>query len=127
VAGSQLGKALTDSLGLCDFFTEDFTWPEFLEMYRSLAGIEYTAESLKECGRRIYTLERYVNNQQGRGREYDAFVPPKFTEPLTAGPQAGKSIDPDYYQAILDAYYQQQKWTAEGLVPAKLLEEYDLE
>jgi len=114
VAGSQLGKALTDSLGLCDFFTEDFTTPEFLEMYRALTGIEYTAESLKECGRRIYNLERYVNNQQGRKREYDAFIPPKFLEPLTAGPHAGKAIDPEYYNAILDAYYRQQGWTRGG-------------
>jgi aldehyde:ferredoxin oxidoreductase len=127
VAGSQLGKALTDSLGLCDFFTEDFTSPDFLEMYRALTGIEYTAESLKDCGRRIYTLERYVNNQQGRRREYDAFIPAKFTEPLTAGPQAGKAIDPAYYQAILDAYYLQQKWTAEGLVPDKLLKDYEID
>lgn len=114
VAGSQLGKALTDSLGLCDFFTEDFTSPDFLEMYRALTGIEYTAESLKDCGRRIYTLERYVNNQQGRKREYDAFIPPKFLEPLTAGPQAGKAIDPEYYSRILDAYYRQQGWTQGG-------------
>ncbi len=127
VAGSQTGKALTDSLGLCDFFTEDFSSPDFLEMYRALTGIEYTAESLKECGRRIYILERYINNQQGRKHEYDAFVPPKFREPITVGPQAGKAIDPAYYHSILAAYYQQWKWTAEGLVPEKLLEEYGIE
>lgn len=127
VVGSQTGKALTDSLGLCDFFTEDFTTADFLEMYRALTGLEYTAESLKECGRRIYALERYVNNQQGRRRDYDAFIPPKFTEPLTAGPHAGKAIDPGYYNQILDAYYQQQQWTAEGLVPAKLLKDYEID
>ncbi len=127
VAGSQTGKALTDSLGLCDFFTEDFASPDFLEMYRAATGIEYTAESLKECGRRIYTLERYVNNMQGRSRQYDEFVPPKFTEPLTAGPQAGKAVAPAYHREILDAYYRQWRWTNEGLVPAKLLEEYGIE
>jgi aldehyde:ferredoxin oxidoreductase len=127
VAGSQLGKALTDSLGLCDFFTEDFTSPDFLEMYRALTGIEYTAESLKECGRRIYALERYVNNQQGRTREYDAFIPTKFTEPLTAGPQAGRAVDPVLYNAILESYYQQQHWTPEGLVPENLLKKYEID
>lgn len=119
VAGSQLGKALTDSLGLCDFFTEDFTSADFLEMYRALTGFEYTAESLKECGRRIYTLERYVNNRQGRQRDYDAFIPPKFLEPLTAGPHAGKAIDPEYYNAILDAYYLHQGWTRNGEASAE--------
>jgi aldehyde:ferredoxin oxidoreductase len=114
VAGSQVGKALTDSLGLCDFFTEDFTSPTFLEMYRALTGFEYTAGSLKECGRRIYTLERHINNQQGRKRDYDAFIPPKFLEPLTAGPYAGRAVDPVLYSAILDAYYRHWGWNPDG-------------
>jgi aldehyde:ferredoxin oxidoreductase len=126
VAGSQLGKALTDSLGLCDFFTEDFTSPTFLEMYRVLTGFEYSAETLKECGCRIYALERYVNNQQGRKRDYDAFIPLKFLEPLTAGPQAGKVVDPVLYNSILDAYYNHQQWTEDGEVPEGLLKVYGL-
>lgn len=127
VAGSQLGKALTDSLGLCDFFTEDFTSPVFLEMYRALTGFEYTAESLKECGRRIYALERFVNNRQGRKREYDAFIPPKFTQPLTVGPQAGKAVDPVFYNSILDAYYNHQQWSEDGQVPKSLLKKYRID
>lgn len=126
VSGSQVGKALTDSLGLCDFFTEDFSSPAFLEMYRALTGFAYSAEELKECGRRIYTLERWVDNLQGRDRHYDAFIPPKFLQPLSAGPQAGKRIEPDYYRAILDAYYEQQRWTADGLVPEELLKKYQI-
>jgi aldehyde:ferredoxin oxidoreductase len=109
-----VGKALTDSLGLCDFFTEDFTSPTFLEMYGALTGFEYTTESLKECGRRIYTLERHINNQQGRKRYYDAFIPPKFLEPLTAGPYAGRAVDPVLYSAILDAYYRHWGWSPDG-------------
>ncbi|MBC7363005.1 MAG: hypothetical protein H5U07_00495 [Candidatus Aminicenantes bacterium] len=114
VVGSQVGKALTDSLGLCDFFTEDFTSPTFLEMYQALTGFEYTAESLKECGRRIYTLERHINNRQGRKRDYDAFIPPKFLEPLTAGPYAGRAVDPVLYSTILDAYYRYWGWSPDG-------------
>lgn len=127
VIGSQAGKALTDSLGLCDFFTEDFASPVFLEMYRALTGFEYSAEELRACGRRIYTLERYINNLQGRDRNYDTFIPPKFLEPLTAGPQAGKKIDPFYHQKILDAYYEQQGWTPDGRVPKELLKKYRIE
>lgn len=127
VIGSQTGKALTDSLGLCDFFTEDFASPVFLEMYGALTGFEYSAEELRECGRRIYTLERYINNLQGRDRNYDVFVPSKFFEPLTAGPQAGKRVDPFYHQRILDDYYEQQGWTTEGRVPEELLKKYCIE
>ena len=122
VINSQLNKALTDSLGLCDFFTEDYSSPDFLEAYEALTGFAYSPESIKECGRRIYTLERWVNQQQGRKRDYDAFISPKFLKPLTTGPQAGKAVDPAYYNSILDAYYAQQEWTPQGEVSKVLLE-----
>lgn len=121
VLNSQVNKALTDSLGLCDFFTVDYASPDFLEAYEALTGFAYTAEKIKECGRRIYALERWINQHQGRSRVYDAFIPPKFLKPLTRGPQAGKAVDPLYYNAILDVYYSLHEWTNEGLVPESLL------
>jgi aldehyde:ferredoxin oxidoreductase len=39
-----------------------------------------------------------------------------MTEPLTAGPQAGKAVDPAFYNEILDAYYRHLGWTASGIV-----------
>jgi len=121
VAGGQGGKALVDSLGLCDFFTEDITSDLFLGLYKALTGIEYTAETLGACGRRIYNIERRVNNRQGRTRAYDAYVPPKLTVPLTAGAHKGKAVDVKYYNEILDAYYAHYGWTADGLVPDAVL------
>lgn len=121
VMNSQINKALTDSLGLCDFFTEDYVSPDFLEAYEALTGFDYTPESFKECGRRIYTLERWINQHQGRTRAYDGFISPKFLKPLTIGPQAGKAVDPVYYNSILDSYYSHYEWTVEGLVSEMLL------
>ena len=117
VAEGQFGKALVDSLGLCDFFPESISSDLFLGLYKALTGIDYTAESMTECGRRIYSLERRFNNIQGRDRSYDAYVPPKLTIPLTAGAHKGKAVDPAYYGKILDAYYTYHGWTADGLVP----------
>jgi aldehyde:ferredoxin oxidoreductase len=126
VINCQINKALTDSLGLCDFFTEDYLSPDFLQAYEALTGFDYTPESFKACGRRIYTLERWINQHQGRTRAYDSFISPKFLKPLSTGPQAGKAVDPVYYNAILDSYYAQQGWTGEGLVPENLLKELGL-
>ncbi|MGB7296437.1 MAG: aldehyde ferredoxin oxidoreductase C-terminal domain-containing protein [Candidatus Aminicenantales bacterium] len=117
VAGGQVGKALVDSLGLCDFFPESVTSDLFLGLYRALTGIDYTAESMNACGERIYNLERRFNNIQGRDRAYDAYVPAKLTVPLTAGAHKGKAVDLEYYRQILDAYYAHYGWTADGLVP----------
>jgi aldehyde:ferredoxin oxidoreductase len=127
VAGGQGGKALVDSLGLCDFFTEDITSDLFLGLYKALTGFEYTAASLNACGRRIYNLERHVNNNQGRTRAYDAYVPPKLTVPLTSGAHKGKAVDVKYYREILDAYYAHYGWTREGIVPPGTLRELSIE
>jgi aldehyde:ferredoxin oxidoreductase len=124
VASGQTGKALVDSLGLCDFFPESITTDLFLGMYKALTGIEYTSESLNACGERIWNLERYVNNVQGRDHSYDSYVPPKLTVPLTAGAHKGKAVDPSYYRRILDAYYSHWGWTADGLVPADKIRQF---
>jgi aldehyde:ferredoxin oxidoreductase len=127
VAEGQSGKALVDSLGLCDFFTADVGSDLFLSLYQALTGILYTADSLKECGRRIYALERSVNNLQGRDRAYDAYVPAKLTVPLSKGGHQGDRVDPEFYGSVLDAYYQFQGWTDRGLVEPSLLKKLGAE
>ena len=117
VAEGQAGKALVDSLGLCDFFTGDITAEPFLSLYGALTGTSYTPESLKECGRRIYALERRLNNLQGRDRTYDAFVPPKLKVPLGRGAHQGQAVDEAFYNSVLDAYYEAWGWSQRGTVP----------
>ena len=116
VAEGQAGKALVDSLGLCDFFTGDTTSDLFLSLYEAVTGIAYTAEELKAAGRRIYGLERSLNNRQGRDRTYDAFVPPKLVVPLTRGGHQGQAVDPAFYETVLDHYYRIQGWSRDGRV-----------
>ena len=116
VAEGQAGKALVDSLGLCDFFTGDITAEPFLSLYGALTGTSYTPESLKECGRRIYALERRLNNLQGRDRTYDAFVPPKLKVPLGRGAHQGQAVDEAFYNSVLDAYYDAWGWSRRGTI-----------
>jgi len=115
VAEGQAGKALVDSLGLCDFFTGDITAEPFLSLYSALTGIGYTPESLKACGRRIYALERRMNNLQGRDRTYDAFIPPKLKVPLSRGAHQGQAVDEAFYNSVLDAYYDAWGWSRSGI------------
>ena len=123
VGGGQVGKALVDSKGLCDFFCEDNTSELFLKLYRALTGLEYTTESMKRCGERIYNLERRVNNKLGRRRVYDAYIPPKLTIPMTGGAHMGRAVNPSYHAEILDAYYDHWGWTRDGIVPEAKLNE----
>jgi aldehyde:ferredoxin oxidoreductase len=123
VAESQVGKALVDSLGLCDFFAGDITSDLFLAMYCALTGHDYSTEGILRCGERIHALERHLNNLQGRSRAYDAYIHPKLAVPLTAGPHAGKAVDAAGHEAILDAYYAYKHWPADGIVPPTRLAE----
>jgi len=116
VAEGQGGKALVDSLGLCDFFTGDITAEPFLSLYGALTGTAYTPESLKDCGRRIYALERRMNNLQGRDRTYDAYVAPKLKVPLGRGAHQGRAVDEAFYNSVLDAYYAAWGWSRDGRV-----------
>jgi aldehyde:ferredoxin oxidoreductase len=116
VAEGQAGKALVDSLGLCDFFTGDITAEPFLSLYGALTGTAYTPGSLKECGRRIYALERRMNNLQGRDRAYDAYVAPKLKVPLSRGAHQGRAVDEGFYNSVLDAYYEAWGWSRDGRV-----------
>jgi aldehyde:ferredoxin oxidoreductase len=121
VAESQAGKALIDAIGLCDFFSGDITSDLFLAMYAALTSVDYSFDTLLQCGRRIYALERHANARQGRGRAYDAYVPPKLAVPLTEGAHAGKAVDAAAHEATLDAYYAYQRWTDTGEVSAERL------
>lgn len=126
VANSQWGKAVVDSLGLCDFFPQSTTSDTFLDLVYGLTGFRYTAEEQESCGRRIVTLERVLNNIQGRTRAYDEFIPPKFEVPLSCGPMTGRKVDREYHKAILDAFYRLQGWTADGLVGDETLAQLGL-
>ena len=126
VGGGQVGKALVDSKGLCDFFCEDNTSELFLKLYHALTGFEYTTESMKTCGARIYTLERHVNNRLGRKRVYDAYIPPKLTVPMTGGAHMGRAVNPVHHGEILDAYYDHWGWTRDGIVPEAKLRDFGI-
>ena len=72
VAAGQEGKAIVDSLGLCDFFTEDTASDLFLGLYRALTGIEYTADAFKACGifRNLLFLQpEIINDGNASGAE----------------------------------------------------------
>jgi aldehyde:ferredoxin oxidoreductase len=121
VAGGQFGKAVIDSLGICDFFPFDITSDVFLDLLFAVTGNRYTAGELIECGRRTVNLERALNNLQGRTRAYDAYIPPKLEIPMNGGPLKGRRVDPDLHHRILDAYYRQQGWTEDGQVALETL------
>jgi aldehyde:ferredoxin oxidoreductase len=42
---------------------------------------------------------------------------------MTSGAHKGRAVDEKYYGEILDAYYEHQGWTKDGVVPLEKLKE----
>ena len=73
----QNRSAVADALGVCKFAFLGATEEEYAEAVSAATGVEITAEDLMESGRRIYQLERLINEKLGRGREHDT-LPARF-------------------------------------------------
>jgi len=125
-AHSQLYYSLMDTLTLCMF-----PWgPGSLMGYREMEDLVYattgwrmTMFELMKAGERRINLLRAFNAREGFDRRHDA-LPPRAFEPLQGGPADGSRIDPEEFEAALDAYYAAMGWDpATGLpTPGKLAE-----
>ena len=105
--------AATECLGLC-VFTSTAAYavnPENMAAMMSLAlGVEITEEELMLAGRRVVTLERCFNVQEGARREHDVLPWRLMHEPVPDGPNAGFVVSPEELNMMLDQYYELHEW-----------------
>jgi aldehyde:ferredoxin oxidoreductase len=76
------------------------------------AGVA-TAGDLATVGERVWTLTRLFNVREGVTRADDE-LPTPLREPLAGGPREGAVVDPERFDAMLDAYYAERGWGVEG-------------
>ena len=113
---------VVDSLGICKFQTvfNSPTSPRF-EDYSKLiklaTGLEISREELMTIGERNYTMERMFNVMSGMSRKDD--YPPEryFREENKRGLpfMKGRKLDRELYEKMLDEYYAQHGWDANGI------------
>jgi aldehyde:ferredoxin oxidoreductase len=124
VAWSDDIYAVTDSLGVCKFVTHGFNSPHllgyehFCQDIAAVAGLSYTPESLRAVGRRVLDTERLINTEFGLSRADDTLPKRYFDDPMPGRKAAGHHVDRVQFQEMLDEYYQERGWDAEGRVPA---------
>jgi aldehyde:ferredoxin oxidoreductase len=124
VIAAQNARSVLWSLVVDDFAGETF---------RSDLGAEWLAavnhpvdiESLPEVGERIWTLVRLFNAREGFTRDDDE-LPPLLREPVENGPQAGRVVDPERFERLLDRYYAARGWGPNGLPTAETVARLDL-
>lgn len=110
VAFQDLTAAL-DSCGVCLFVVFSIGGPELTAMLNSATGFEYGVDDFVRVGERIWNLERLFNQRAGFSRKDDTLPRRMLTEPMPAGPAAGKTVPLD---EMLKEYYRIRGWDAEG-------------
>jgi aldehyde:ferredoxin oxidoreductase len=99
---------------VADDFAGETLWDDFGREWLAAVGYDYDLDELRDAGRRIWTLVRLFNAREGFTRADDE-LPDVFRRPLTEGPAAGRRIDPDGFEQLLDAYYASRGWGSDGL------------
>ena len=110
--GLQDSTAVVDSAGICLFTTFGLGLKEVAAQLSAITGVDYTEESLMECGDRIYNLERLLNLKAGLTKDDDSLPPRILNEQIPAGPKKGAvSRLPE----MLPAYYNTRGWDENGV------------
>ncbi|MFP4035207.1 MAG: aldehyde ferredoxin oxidoreductase family protein [Desulfovermiculus sp.] len=118
---------VVDSLGLCKLegiALKPLLPRHFRDLLHAATGWDVSVQELRRAGERIWNLERLFNVRLGLSRKDD--LPPKrlLTEPIATGPAKGETLDPEAFEAMLDAYYDKRGWDRDAgePLPEKLRE-----
>jgi aldehyde:ferredoxin oxidoreductase len=108
--GEDLGTVV-DSVGVCKsggtHVMAEIYWAEIAEGLTLATGIEFSEDSLKTIGERIYNLMRAYNAIHGITRADDR-LPRRFSE--EASPSGGAKGQIAHAEEMLDEYYTLRGW-----------------
>jgi aldehyde:ferredoxin oxidoreductase len=88
--------------------------------YNHVTGSQTTLDDLLERSRRIYDLTRTINAKLGMTRKDDTMPYKVHASPIQSGPTAGKVIDRDAFERLLELYYEKRGWDENGVPTASL-------
>ena len=119
VVSAQNVRSVLWSLVVDDFAGEAL-YADLGAEWLAAVGHEYDRADLVRAGERIWSLVRLFNAREGFDRADDR-IPDALREPLPDGPAAGRRLDPDGFERLLDLYYAARGWGVNGLLtPASL-------
>ena len=124
VVEEQNRRAILWSLIADDFFGDALA--DFGAAWLSAVGREYEPADLERAGERIWTVVRLFNVREGFARADDE-LPAILTEPLEGGPNDGRAVDPETFEATLDRYYEERGWDQDGQPTEETIERLGLE
>jgi aldehyde:ferredoxin oxidoreductase len=112
----QNNRAYVDSLGICTVVRGSlgFSAHPTMDICRIVTGHDFTPE-LMSIGERIYNLERMILNREGIQRKEDQLPERIVREAVPSGPIAGQVLTERMYDQMLDEYYRERGWDADGI------------
>jgi aldehyde:ferredoxin oxidoreductase len=109
-------RPLFDMLGVCrlPWIELGLNEQHYAVFYAAITGQEATLAALLEKSNSIYSLTRLINNRLGLTRQDDALPYKVRACPIQTGATAGKVINAEAFDRLLDLYYQKRGWDANG-------------
>jgi aldehyde:ferredoxin oxidoreductase len=106
-----------------------FELDHYPKYFEAATGVPVTLDEMWEVGDRIYALIRafWVREFGGKWDRKMDYPPERwFKEPLKEGPIAGKHLDKDKYDGLLQSYYDKRGWDDRGIPTKATLEKLGL-
>jgi aldehyde:ferredoxin oxidoreductase len=100
----------------------------YVPLLEAITGVKRTWQDLEAVGNRIWNLTRmyWIREIDSFGREWDLPSPRFYTEPPKTGATKGQITKFEDVQRLLDMYYEQRGWDANGLPTSATLESLNL-
>ena len=120
-------RPLFDMLGVCrlPWIELGLNEKHYEFFYRHVTGNEATLEQLLELSNDIYDLTRLINARLGVSRKDDSLPYKVHSSPPLTGPNAGKTVNKEYFQKLLSMYYRERDWDENGIPPAGTEKKFD--
>jgi aldehyde:ferredoxin oxidoreductase len=119
----QDNRAYVDSLGVCTVARSSMGFSDSPsgQALEAVTGWGFTPQLL-EIGERIYNLERVILNREGVRRADDQMPERIMNDPIQSGPVQGRRVTREMYNEMLDEYYRERGWDADGVVREETLQ-----
>jgi aldehyde:ferredoxin oxidoreductase len=121
--------ALIDSLILCKFLRGVFTdlYAEAADLLQRVTGWDVTAKELRTTASRIVTAKKLYNLREGWTTAEDTLPRRFLSEGLPVGTDRSVGLPHERLRAMIRAYYTTRDWDEEGRIPARILQDLQLE
>ena len=100
----------------------------YVPALEAITGIHRSWQDLEKVGERIWNMTRlfWARENEGFGRSWDMPAPRFYEEAPTSGATKGQITKLEDVNRLLDMYYEQRGWSADGLPTPETLEKLSL-